>query len=209
MLLDLRILELLASKLCHDLISPVGAINNGVELIEDIGASVTGDAMKLIASSAQQAARRLRLFRLAYGRAGAEGVPLHDARNVAREYLAHGKTSLKWDENLPISGFAELRGALKILLNCIVLAEDSLSHGGTITVEPAPSGSAGVSVTAHGSHALFSDAARAALAGETPVEEVTPRTVHAYVLRGFSEHYGLKISVQQISEEKLSILVLP
>lgn len=66
MQIDLRVLELLASKICHDLVSPVSAINNGVELIEDIGGSVVDEAMKLIGDSATNASRRLRLFRIAY-----------------------------------------------------------------------------------------------------------------------------------------------
>jgi histidine phosphotransferase ChpT len=156
MLLDLRILEILASKICHDLISPVGAINNGVELIEDIGPSVTEDAMKLISNSGQQAAKRLRMFRMAYGRAGAEGLALRDARNV------------EWgDEPLPTE-LAEKTGGLKVLLCTLGMAEDVLSHGGSITVE---SMGQGASIVANGSHATLSDAVKQALAGETYVED--------------------------------------
>jgi histidine phosphotransferase ChpT len=210
MLIDLRILEILASKVCHDLISPVGAINNGVELIEDIGPSVTEDAMKLISNSAQQAAKRLRLFRIAYGKAGAEGVTLRDVRNTAREYIAQGKSTLEWDDNLTVPAFEDKKGALKLMLCAVMLAEEVLSHGGTINVaalvgeEPN-----GFSITASGSHATLHDATRQALVGETQVEDVSPRTAHAYVTHCFAEHYGLKISAQQISDEKLSILLMP
>jgi len=69
----------------HDLISPVSAINNGVELIEDIGGSVVDEAMKLIGDSANLASRRLRLYRLAYGRAGSEEMlGLHDVRPLLK-----------------------------------------------------------------------------------------------------------------------------
>lgn len=208
MLLDLRILEILSSKICHDLISPVGAINNGVELIEDIGASVTEDAMKLISSSAQQAAKRLRLFRVAYGKAGAEGVTLRDVRNVARDYVSQGKSTLQWNEDQVFPVLSDKRGGLKLLLNAIMMADDVLSHGGAIVIEGiAGLEGQGASITASGSHALISDAMRHALLGETPVEEVTPRTVHAYVTHCFADHFGLKISAQQMSDEKLSILV--
>src|SRR5271154_5841604 len=99
MQIDMRVLELLASKLCHDLVSPVSAINNGVELIEDIGGSVVEEAMKLIGDSAQHASRRLRLFRLAYGRAGSEdNLGIRDVRPIATQYLAGGKTTLDWPE---------------------------------------------------------------------------------------------------------------
>src|SRR5277367_3001835 len=102
MQIDLRVMELLASKLCHDLVSPVSAINNGVELIEDIGGSVVEEAMKLIGDSAGHASRRLRLFRVAYGRAGAEeNVSAKDMRHIDEQYIAGGKITLKWPADQP------------------------------------------------------------------------------------------------------------
>src|SRR5271154_3464814 len=102
MQIDMRVMELLASKLCHDLVSPVSAINNGVELIEDIGGSVVEEAMKLIGDSAQHASRRLRLFRMAYGRAGSEdSLGVKDVRQTAEQYLAGGKSTLNWPDNQP------------------------------------------------------------------------------------------------------------
>ncbi len=66
---ELRVMELLNARLCHELISPVGAINNGVELVaeEDVDADFQRDAMKLIASSAKTAGHRLNFYRFAYG----------------------------------------------------------------------------------------------------------------------------------------------
>jgi histidine phosphotransferase ChpT len=210
MLLDIRILELLSSKICHDLISPVGAINNGVELIEDIGPSVTEDAMKLISNSAQQAAKRLKLFRVAYGKAGAEGVTLRDTRKTAHDYLTGGKIQLTWDDALEFPELGDKRGALKMILCILMVAEDVLSHGGTITVETIAQNEAnGVCITASGTHATLSEPIKKALSGEVSVEEVVPRTVHAYVVHCFAEHYDLKISARQLSEEKLSLLLLP
>src|ERR1043166_9788867 len=107
MQLDVRVLEILASKICHDLISPVGAINNGVELIEDIGGSVVNDAVKLISASGQQAARRLRLFRMAYGKAGSEAsLTTKDARICAMEWLSGTKATLAWEPMEALEGFA-------------------------------------------------------------------------------------------------------
>src|SRR5277367_2704657 len=97
MQIDVQVMELLASKLCHDLVSPISAINNGVELIDDIGGSVVDEAMKLIGDSAGHASRRLRLFRIAYGRAGAEeNLPVKEVRQTAEQYLSTGKTILSW-----------------------------------------------------------------------------------------------------------------
>ncbi len=68
---DPRVIELLCSRLCHDLISPVSAINNGFELIAEFGDEMRGEAMSLMGDSAREAARRLKFFRIAFGAAGA------------------------------------------------------------------------------------------------------------------------------------------
>jgi histidine phosphotransferase ChpT len=70
--IDVAMLEVLASKICHDLISPIGAVNNGVELIEDMGPDAGPEATALIAFSAQQASAKLQAFRMAYGIGGAD-----------------------------------------------------------------------------------------------------------------------------------------
>src|SRR5580698_4188418 len=116
MQIDVRVMELLASKLCHDLVSPVSAINNGVELIEDIGGSVVDEAMKLIGDSAGHASRRLRLFRMAYGRAGSdESLGIKDVKQVGEQYLAGGKVALSWPDDQPAGAFAAQKGFMKVV----------------------------------------------------------------------------------------------
>src|SRR5580704_2033903 len=125
MQVDMRVLELLSSKICHDLVSPVSAINNGVELIEDIGGSVVDEAMKLIGDSAQHASRRLRLFRMAYGRAGSdESLGIKDVKLVAEQYMAGGKVMLKWPDDQPSGSLAAQKGFMKVILNLVILAEE-------------------------------------------------------------------------------------
>jgi histidine phosphotransferase ChpT len=209
--IDIRLLELLASKICHDLISPVGAINNGIELVEDIGGSVVNEAMKLISSSAQQAAKRLRLFRMAYGKSGSEhGATLKDIRNTAKDYLSTSKSKLEWNDNQAFQDVAERRGALKVLLCMVMMAEDVLSHGGAITVETVQQGDKhGVVITASGTHAQMSEAVLAALKGETAIDDITPRTVHAYVTGRLADYYEMGLTPQQDSPEKITLTLLP
>lgn len=210
MLIDFRLLEMLSSKICHDLISPVGAINNGIELVEDIGGSVVGEAMKLISTSAQQAAKRLRLFRMAYGKSGAEmGVTLKDMRNTAKDYLSTSKSKLTWGEEQTFTEIASKKGGLKIVLCLTMMAEDILSHGGDIVVEPSSHMTgAGVKLTLSGTHAQLSQAMEEALKGKTNIEDITPRTVHAYVTGKMCDYYGFKITVDQHSPERLSITLM-
>lgn len=209
MLTDLRILELLASKICHDLVSPVGAINNGVELIEDIGGDVVDEAMQLIRNSAEQAARRLRLFRLAYGRAGADSnLTFKDAQETLQGHFEQSKTRLQFAGDFPPAGFLDNRGALKHLLNLALLAEEILIYGGTLEFGCGSDAAQGaVVLTATGRGATLHDAMLTALQGTAAVEAITPRTVHAYVTGRFIALYHFQLDASTPAPETVRFLL--
>src|SRR5438874_7063559 len=97
---SLDLAALLCSRLCHDLISPVGAVVNGLEVLEDDNDEETKTfALELIKKSARQASARLQFCRLAFGAAGSAGavIDLGDAEQVARGLLEDEKTSLAWN----------------------------------------------------------------------------------------------------------------
>jgi histidine phosphotransferase ChpT len=196
MLVDLRVLELLSSKICHDLVSPVSAINNGVELIEDIGGSVVDEAMKLIGASAGHASRRLRLFRFAYGRAGnQENVGLKEVRQTVEQYFAGGKIALNWPETILSDSFIERVGTLKTLVNLFIMGEEILAYGGTLTLKTnAEEGPLSCAIEIVGRNAHLSPSFQAALEGTVPAEELTPRTIQSYMTGRFASSFGLKIS---------------
>lgn len=205
--LDFRVLELLMSKVCHDLVSPVSAINNGVELIEDIGGSVVDEAMKLIGDSAAHASRRLRLFRVAYGRAGSEeNLPLRDVRQIAEQYLSVGKVALRWPDDQPAEALALHRGFLKTALNLVILSEELLAYGGTVTLRRATeSEQVGCTFEIIGRNAQLAPNYQAALDGTAAVEELTPRTIQAYVTGRLIENFGLKLTHDQSVADRLEL----
>ena len=209
MQIDIRVMELLASKLCHDLVSPVSAISNGVELIEDIGGSVVEEAMKLIGDSAGMASRRLRLFRMAYGRAGSEGtLSPNDVRTVAESYLTGGKTSLNWPEGIPDESLVAKRGFLKVVLNLIMLAEEVLAYGGLISLRPALEGEAVVCrFEIVGRNAHLAPAIRAALEGGVEVEDISPRSVQAYIVGRFVEQFALDLTYDESLPDRLDFML--
>lgn len=131
---DLDFAALLVSRVCHDLVSPVGAVVNGLEVLEDErDATMRADALKLVTSSADQAAARLQFARIAFGAAGSAGAEL-DLNEVGRTVkgLAHGsKVSVDWQAahvNWP-------KDWAKLLMNATLLATDSLPRGGAVVVE--------------------------------------------------------------------------
>jgi histidine phosphotransferase ChpT len=122
---------LLCSRVCHDIISPVGAINNGLELLDEGGADE--DAMQLIRVSARNASARLQFARIAFGAAGSAGMQIDtgDAQAVATAFLKNEKPELEW-----IGGRALLpKNKVKLLLNLVLIAAAAIPRGGKITVK--------------------------------------------------------------------------
>jgi len=121
---------LLCSRVCHDIISPVGAINNGLELLDEGGADE--DAMNLIRQSAVNASARLQFARIAFGAAGSAGMMIDtgDAEAVATAFLRNEKPELSW-----IGTRALLpKNKVKLLLNLILVANASIPRGGKLSV---------------------------------------------------------------------------
>jgi histidine phosphotransferase ChpT len=210
MQIDIRVLELLSSKLCHDLISPVSAINNGVELIEDIGDPIVNEAMKLIGDSANLASRRLRFFRLAYGRAGSEeNLPLQDIKPVVESYFAGGKITLNWPEGAVSSALTSLRGSAKAMVNLLLLGEEILAYGGSIILRH-PEESEGqiliMEIVGRGAQLLPN--LQEALEGTTPIEDLTPRSVQAYVSGQFVACFGLQVRHIQPYPDRLDFILI-
>ncbi|MBV8060247.1 MAG: hypothetical protein JO126_02490 [Alphaproteobacteria bacterium] len=207
MQIDIRVLELLSSKICHDLVSPVSAINNGVELIEDIGGSVIDEAMKLISDSAGNASRRLRLFRMAYGRAGSEGViPVKEVRQTAEQYLAHSKTRMTWADNAIPDAAAENKGFLKVVLNLLMLVDELLPYGGEVIVNPTDTlDLMGCSLSITGKSITYTPQIHDALYQQVAIDDLTPRTVQAYVTGIFATHFGFSLASNKAADDKLDL----
>lgn len=188
---DLRILELLASRICHDLISPIGAVGNGLELLEDAGPDMSGDALRLSANCVRKASALLEFFRMAYGTAGSDaGLRWDAAKQLADGLLEGGKVVLVWPP-LP-AGFAAPPSTAKLALNLVLLGTEMLPRGGEIVVAVQPSGARiTLSVTASGRDARIPDEIAAAVAaGAETTSPLTARTIHAFFTSRLAEALG-------------------
>ena len=132
---DLELAALLSSRICHDVINPVSAISNGLEMLaEEPDQAMRDAAMDLIRKSAAQASAKLQFARLAFGAAGSAGaeIDLRDAEKVAREFVSgSGKHQVNWQAppvTLP-------KNKVKLLLNLVALGAVALPRGGTVNVE--------------------------------------------------------------------------
>src|SRR5512143_3104146 len=162
----LDLAALLCSRVCHDLISPVGAIVNGLEVLEEEKDDATKEfALDLIKKSAGTASAKLQFCRIAFGAAGSAGAQIDtgDAEKISRGFLEDDKTKLAW--NLPRVLLAKNR--VKLLLNMLLIAGQTIPRGGQLTVDPIGSGdSLGFKVTAAGTNAKFLPAVPALLGGQ-------------------------------------------
>ena len=190
----LELAALLCSRVCHDLISPVGAIVNGLEVLDDNPKPEDRDfALDLIRKSAKTASARLQFCRLAFGAAGSAGaqIDLGDAQTMARGHIEDGKIAITW--NLPRLLLPKNR--VKLLLNMLVIAQQTIPRGGTLTVDPIGDGEAmSFRVTTSGLNARvpqnIADLVRADSTASIDAHAVQP-----YYTRLLAQACGLSVSL--------------
>ena len=195
---DLDLAALLGSRICHDLISPVGAIANGLEVLSSSDdEEMKQVALELIGSSARQAARKLAFARLAFGAAGSMGdeISLGDAQDLATDLLAEDKrVNLVWEaprENRP-------KTVVKLLLNLLMIAMSCIPRGGEITVKT--QGDALI-LQARGPRAALPEKTAAVLTGETEASALDAHLVQPYHTLLLLEECGYGMDVDQAEDE--------
>ncbi|MEM8538982.1 MAG: histidine phosphotransferase family protein [Pseudomonadota bacterium] len=131
---DIELAALVSSKICHDVIGPVGAIHNGLEILdEDDDADAKSYALDVIRNVTEQASARLQFARFAFGAAGSAGamIDLQTAEQISRGFIGKGKHVLEW--SVPAGHLP--KNLVKLLLNLVANAPMALPRGGTITVQ--------------------------------------------------------------------------
>lgn len=198
---DLDLAALVSSRICHDVINPVSAISNGLEMLsEEPDDEMREAAMDLIRKSASQASAKLQFARLAFGAAGSAGaeIDLRDAEKVARDFAqGTGKHEVIWSGpalTLP-------KNKVKLLLNLVALGVVALPRGGSVDV--AISGDASniaFVVTAKGTAARLNDQVRTLLTGGNGLE-VDAHSIQPYYAGRVARASGMTVSADAQGEE--------
>ncbi len=192
---SLDLAALLSSRVCHDVISPVGAIVNGLEVLEEEkDQEMRGHALALIKSSAQEASSRLQFCRLAFGAAGSKGssIDTGDAENVARQLLADERTRLDW--NVPRVLLP--KNKVKLLLNLCLIADASIPRGGDISISAkGEDDDMSFHVQAKGVNARVTPGVASLLSGEPEDGSVDARAIQAYYAGLVARSCGLEVSL--------------
>jgi histidine phosphotransferase ChpT len=177
---SLDLAALLASRVCHDVISPVGAIVNGLEVLEEEkDAEMRGHALALIKSSAAEASSRLQFCRLAFGAAGSKGssIDTGDAEHVTRQLLADERTRIEWT----VPRVLMAKNKVKLLLNLCLIADAAIPRGGDISVSAkGEDDDLCFHIEAKGINARLAPGLTSLLLGEPEENVVDARAIQAY-----------------------------
>ncbi len=178
---EIELAALLVSRVCHDLISPVGALSNGVEVLSDEDDPVMRDhAIALISKSAEQAAAKLKLCRLAYGSMGSAGdeVSLGDVQDALAAFLKDSKIKLDWRAQPMLVG----KDIAKFVINLGMSAMDTIPRGGVLKISAERTGSEiAVSASGDGPMARVTDDLTNALAGTFQMSELDGRRIQPFL----------------------------
>ncbi|MHB9879619.1 histidine phosphotransferase family protein [Pacificimonas sp. ICDLI1SI03] len=190
--------SLLCSRLCHDLVSPVGSLYNGVELLADeTDPAMRARCMDLLADSARQTANKLKFFRLAFGAAGGFGdhIDTREAQAALEGlYGSEKRIEVEW----LVSGVSLPKGAVKMLLNLAMIAGDALLRGGTLQVASEEvDGATEVAVRAEGPRLLLDEELRLTLQGQSKEDGLTPRAASAYLVCMLAAEAGTEIQISE------------
>ncbi|MDE2363970.1 MAG: histidine phosphotransferase [Hyphomicrobiales bacterium] len=197
-LAPLDLAALLCSRVCHDVISPVGAIVNGLEVLEDEkDQDMRTFALDLIKKSARTASARLQFCRLAFGAAGSAGAAIDtgDAENVARGLLADDRTKLEWNAPrilLP-------KNKVKLVLNMCLIAAAAIPRGGVIAVSIVDEG-AKLLVEARGVNARVAAHVPSLLDGKPENGSVDAHGIQAYYTGLVARDTGLALEMTSAPE---------
>jgi histidine phosphotransferase ChpT len=195
--IDLKVGQLLCSRLCHDLIGPAAAISAGDEFMSESTGQDSDEARALIADSARQLAGRLAFFRVAFGQCGSATAASTNVRSLVDGFLAGGRVRLDWVEGETDTScvWTPTSEATRLVLCLLMLATDALPRGGEVrmVVEATPVETR-VSLVATGRSARLSDDVREALA-LSDIDSVTARTVHAFYLGHLANRLNAEIGI--------------
>lgn len=192
---SLNFAAILCSRLCHDLVSPVGAIANGVEILADEhDQDMRSQVMALLEQSASQTASRLKFFRLAFGAASGFSGQLEpeEGRQALEAYIDGANIGLDWTV-----GVGQVRkDSLKLILLLSMLAAEALPRGGTLRVHAFDAESRNrLVISAEGGKLIFPDEVREALAGRTREADLSPRTAPAWLAFSTASSLPARLSI--------------
>ncbi len=186
---DVNLAALIGSRICHDLISPIGAINNGLELLGMTGTSKDGPELDLISESVGNASARIRFFRIAYGAAGEQAVGRAEIVSVLKDVMGAGRIDVAWG---PLD--AQPRSGVRMAFLAIQCLESAAPYGGRIEVS---SDRDRWTVHCHSEKLMVDDGVWAHLTGGKDPADISPAQVQFALLPALISDAGRRLTVER------------
>lgn len=195
---DLDLAALLCSRVCHDVISPVGAIANGLELIDDpeMDEDTKETALAMVRSSAKTASAKLKFCRIAFGAAGSAGamIDMGEAGEIAKAFVGEERVKLDWlapRENRP-------KQQVKLVLNMMLMALAGIPRGGVVTVT---SDGESFVARAQGDRAKVPEAIAQVVEGTADLATLDARLVQPYYAKQLAQSAGLTLTMAMDNDD--------
>jgi len=207
---SLRISQILCSKLCHDLISPVSAINNGLEFLDPDDREMFETSKTLISESGQQAINKLTFFRLALGAAGdRDSLGWGEVVKTAASYFRSEKIKIDHSVDLTTEGGELQKSLANILLYLLMLAADCLPRGGEIRLESSNLNElTDFKILVFGKGCALREDVRSGLDSHIPHEELSVRNVIGFLAVLNVENLGKELKIQELTGDQIEITIL-
>jgi histidine phosphotransferase ChpT len=194
---DTKLAEMIATRLCHDLTGPIGAVNNGAEFLDEEGFDMQNEAVQLILTSAHEAVNRLQFYRQAYGRVGESGeASLSDKKKITVDFFSGTKVKVDWpDSHTDASGVSISQKMSRLMLNLFVIAGASAIRGGVLAVRVSQSdvGEKQIDIEVTG-ETIKLDADTAAILNKSEAVALTPKTAQPYLAMKLAEELHAQVA---------------
>ncbi|MCP4329982.1 MAG: histidine phosphotransferase [Alphaproteobacteria bacterium] len=204
--IDIRIVQLLFSRVCHDLAGPIGAVNNGMELVSEMPSGDDAEALTLIGQSARQAAAELEFARLAFGfGGGSAGTYLADAERLCKALFTTERVRVAWQANLGDSDLP--KDVAKLLVNLALAGQQALRGRGSLSISVGE-GDTGIdiSIRAEGPGAVLRPEYRETLSGFANLPNMTPAAAQGYYAFGLAQFAGGAITIDESEPDRVVLL---
>ena len=205
----LKLAQLMCSRLCHDLITPVGAISAGLEIIGESGDDIDPELLSLTAHSAQNASQRLVYYRAAFGYNTSSILNcLEKLEKLLRDYLEIYKVKLNWHCRVPEEKLSVLHDHARLLVNIVGVMVECAPYGGDfrILIEPSAEGETlCFSFELTGDLVMLKTEKKRALSGELSDQEVTPHNVQSYLAYLLLDEKQAKLIFTNLSSSVLGV----
>lgn len=185
-----RLSAYIASRICHDLVSPVSSVTNALDLLDEPGDhEMKAQAEALLHEGADKAAARIQFLRYAFGSIGLNSgaADIHEAKKITEAFVRSHKPSVDWDIQADHLSFSHVR----LMMNLVMMATESLPRGGVVTVRVrSEAGGMTITLTAKGDRARLKDEVVAAVNGTEPGEGWRAETIQPLFARMICDGLG-------------------